>query len=247
MFKERRLRDAFGMAQTIVFEGADGSGKTTQLNMLSEYLSKCNQRWFAPRDPGSTMIGEQIRTIVKTHDDKREPMSHATEMLLFLAARRQLVEIVLKPKRSQVDAILLDRFADSTAVYQYRIHSCPIPQHQFDTLSSFGSGGFEPEVTLFFDVNPDVALDRRKKRDESVHDRFDAGSINWYRKVTCAYRDQYEFRKSRTDALDNPTSIVMRIDANLSEEKVHQQVVETLDWVFEYWYRANGIERLTDR
>ena len=100
----------------ITFEGPDGSGKTTQVAPLSEYLSQRGHKVLITREPGGTAIGDQIRRILS--DLKNTGMHPRSETLLFLAARAQLVEQVIKPHLAGGYIVLCDRYADSTMAYQ---------------------------------------------------------------------------------------------------------------------------------
>jgi dTMP kinase len=141
----------------ITFEGPDGSGKTTQLRDLAEFLCQQNYQVLTTREPGGTSISEQIRTIL--FDLKNTEMVPRTEILLFLASRAQLVEQVIRPYLASGGIVLCDRYADSTLAYQGYGHQVNLDQ--LKVLIDFATGGLKPDLTLLLDLEVEEGLRRR--------------------------------------------------------------------------------------
>jgi len=141
----------------ITFEGPDGSGKTTQLRRLAEFLCQQDFQVLTTREPGGTSISEQIRTIL--FDLQNTEMVPRTEILLFLASRAQLVEQVIRPYLAGGGIVLCDRYADSTLAYQGYGHQVNLDQLRI--LIDFATGGLKPDLTLLLDLNAEEGLRRR--------------------------------------------------------------------------------------
>lgn len=141
----------------ITFEGPDGSGKTTQVRRLAEFLCQQDFQVLTTREPGGTSISEQIRTIL--FDLKNTEMVPSTEILLFLASRAQLVEQVIRPHLAGGGIVLCDRYADSTLAYQGYGHQVNLDQLR--VLIDFATGGLKPDLTLLLDLNAEEGLRRR--------------------------------------------------------------------------------------
>jgi dTMP kinase len=141
----------------ITFEGPDGSGKTTQLRGLAEFLCQQNYQVLTTREPGGTSISEQIRTVL--FDLRNTEMVPRTEILLFLAARAQLVEQVIRPYLASGGIVLCDRYADSTLAYQGYGHQVNLDQ--LKVLIDFATGGLKPDLTLLLDLEVEEGLRRR--------------------------------------------------------------------------------------
>ena len=141
----------------ITFEGPDGSGKTTQLRNLADFLCQQNYQVLTTREPGGTIISEQIRSIL--FDLKNTEMVPRTEILLFLASRAQLVEQVIRPYLSSGGIVLCDRYADSTLAYQGYGHQVNLDQ--LKVLIDFATGGLKPDLTLLLDLGVEEGLRRR--------------------------------------------------------------------------------------
>jgi dTMP kinase len=165
----------------ITIEGPDGSGKTTQVAPLSDYLIEAGYSVLITREPGGTAIGDQIRPILA--DLKNTGMHPRTETLLFLSARAQLVEQVIKPHLARDYIVLCDRYADSTMAYQGYGHQNDL--QQIETLINFATGGLKPELTLLLDV--DVKEGLRRKTQANEWNRLDAYSLEFHQRVQKGY------------------------------------------------------------
>ena len=167
----------------ITFEGPDGSGKSSQVASLAEYLDKQGFNVLVTREPGGTAIGDQIRTILS--DLGNEEMHPRAETLLFLAARAQIVEQVILPALAEGRVVLCDRYADSTLAYQGYGHQHNLQQIQ--TLLDFATGGLKPDLTLLLDVDVEIGLQRRAT--DGQWNRLDAYNLEFHRRVRQGYHE----------------------------------------------------------
>lgn len=168
----------------ISFEGSEGSGKTTQIARLAAHLQKAGREVVTVREPGGTEIGEQIRNII-VHNSKGDEMCAETELLLFAAARAQLVREVIAPSLLRGAVVLSDRFLDSSTVYQgiaRNLAADPVAQ-----INRFAVGDVMPDVTIVIDVPPEVSLARVKQRASDLPDRMERENIDFYKKVRDGY------------------------------------------------------------
>ncbi len=168
----------------ISFEGSEGSGKSTQIARLAEHLQKIGREVQATREPGGTEIGEQIRNII-VHNSKGDEMCPETELLLFTAARAQLVREVIAPALLRGAIVLSDRYLDSSTVYQGIARNlAPDPVNQ---INRFAVGNVMPDLTVVIDVPTEVSLARIRQRASDLPDRMERENIEFYRKVREGY------------------------------------------------------------
>ncbi len=169
----------------ITLEGPDGSGKTSHMKPLAEWLEKEGYRVHSAREPGGTQISEQIRAIL--HDLKNTEMHPHTETLLYQAARAQIVEQVFRPKLAEGWIVLCDRYADSTLAYQGYGHQQNLEQVR--ALVQYATGGLTPDLTLLLDVDPEVGLKRSAQRHSKGGEwnRLDAYQLDFHRRVRAGY------------------------------------------------------------
>ena len=180
----------------ITFEGPDGSGKTSQVAPLSDYLIQQGFQILITREPGGTAIGDQIRRILG--DLENTGMNPRTETLLFLAARAQLVEQVIKPHLEDGYVVLCDRYADSTMAYQGYGHQNDLDQIQ--NLINFATGGLKPELTLLFDLEVEEGLQRKVQGSE--WNRLDAYSLEFHQRVQDGYHLMAQAEPGRWVTID---------------------------------------------
>lgn len=166
----------------ITLEGPDGSGKTSHVKPLAEWLEGQGQRVHAAREPGGTAISEQIRTVL--HDLKNTEMHPHTETLLYQAARAQIVEQVLRPKLADGWIVLCDRYANSTLAYQGYGHRQSLEDVR--ALVHYATGGLQPDLTLLLDVDAETGL-RRRQNGGGEWNRLDAYDLEFH----CRVRDGY--------------------------------------------------------
>lgn len=168
----------------ISFEGSEGSGKSTQIVRLAAHLQKLKRDVVSVREPGGTEIGEQIRNII-VHNSRGDEMCAETELLLFTAARAQLVREIIVPALARGAVVLSDRFLDSSTVYQGIGRNLALdPVHQ---INRFAVGKVMPDLTLVIDVPTEVSLARIRQRATDVPDRMERENIDFYNKVREGY------------------------------------------------------------
>lgn len=168
----------------ISFEGAEGSGKSTQISRLAAHFQQTHREVITTREPGGTEIGEQIRNII-VHNSKGDEMCAETELLLFTAARAQLVREVIAPALLRGAIVLSDRFLDSSTVYQgiaRNLAADPVNQ-----INRFAVGNVMPDLTVVIDVPTEVSLARLKRRASDLPDRMERENIDFYKKVREGY------------------------------------------------------------
>lgn len=168
----------------ISFEGSEGSGKSTQISHLATHLQRINKEVVTVREPGGTEIGEQIRNII-VHNSKGDEMCAETELLLFAAARAQLVREIIAPAMVAGKFVLSDRFLDSSTVYQgiaRNLADEPVAQ-----INRFAVGNVMPDITVIIDVPTEVSLSRLKQRVTDLPDRMERENIDFYHKVREGY------------------------------------------------------------
>jgi dTMP kinase len=141
----------------ITFEGPDGCGKSTQCQLLAEYLQSLGHHLLLTREPGGTAISQQVRQVIM--DMKNKSMFPATEFLLFSAARAQLVREKIIPHLKAGGVVVADRFADSSLAYQGFGHG--IPLETIRVITGFATDSLVPDLTLLLDMDPKRGLQRR--------------------------------------------------------------------------------------
>ncbi|MGQ9465164.1 MAG: dTMP kinase [bacterium] len=168
----------------ITFEGVEGSGKTTQAQALAEWFDKEGIPYVLVRDPGTTAVGEKIREILL---DPKNTIHPKCEVILFLAARSQLVYERILPALQENKIVISDRFFDST--YAYQIYGRGLPERLLTIFNRFASAGLKPDLTFLVDL--DVAngqargkcIDRMEKQDYSYHKSVRAGYLKLARRA----------------------------------------------------------------
>lgn len=166
----------------ITFEGPDGSGKTLQMEPTADFLREQGYVVFTAREPGGTSIGDQVRNILMKMENTS--MLPRTETLLFCAARAQLVEEIIKPRLLAGEVVLLDRYADSTLAYQGYGHENDIDLIR--KVLDFATGGLVPDITILFDIDPEIGL-RRRQKGSGEWNRMDAYQIKYHQRVRKGY------------------------------------------------------------
>lgn len=165
----------------ITIEGIDGSGKTTHVNRLNTVLEERGFSIIQLREPGGTDIGESIRQILLSR--KNDGMTSETELLLFEAARAQLVRDVIEPALAAGKIVLSDRFMDSTVAYQG--YGRGMDLELIDRLNAFAVGSCRPDLTVLLDVEPLEAANRVHKRSQS--DRMDDAGLAFMERTRAGY------------------------------------------------------------
>jgi len=195
----------------ITFEGIDGAGKTTHLGWFRERLqakvASTGRAVVMTREPGGTPLGEQIREIVL-----HQKMDLETEALLMFALRRQHLAEVIEPALTRGDWVLSDRFTDATFAYQGGGRG--LPRDKLETLERWVQGGFQPDLTVLFDLPPELANERRSATRDP--DRFESESAAFFARTRTEYLRRAEEAPYRFAIIDSSQSIV-RIQKQLEE------------------------------
>lgn len=166
----------------IVMEGPDGSGKTTQINLLEQYLKEAGYECLITREPGGTVIGEEVRELILNPEYKE--MSPVTEMLLYAASRAQLVHEVIGPALEAGRIVISDRFVDSSIVYQGIARNLGIST--VAAVNAPGIGIYRPDGIFFIDLSGAEGI--RRKKNQKKLDRMEQESIDFHHLVSEGYR-----------------------------------------------------------
>jgi dTMP kinase len=180
----------------ITFEGSEGSGKTSQIPLLVESLRARGLSVLATREPGGTRIGDQIRSVLAALDN--DAMIARTEALLFLAARSQLVEEVIRPQLTLGGVVVSDRYGDSTLAYQG--YGRGLDLSILRQMLSFATTGLKPDLTLLLDLDVETGLRRRAAGGD--WNRLDACDLDFYQRVRQGYLALVEAEPARWVIID---------------------------------------------
>lgn len=197
------------MSLFITFEGPDGSGKSTQIKLLAERLAAQGYHLLLTREPGGTDIGEQIRAVV--HDLKNRAMQPRAEVLLYSAARAQLVGEKIKPHLAAGGIVLCDRYYDSTLAYQGYGHGLELDALR--AITDFATQHLRPDLTLLLDLEPEAGLRRRQKNAEEWN-RMDDYALAFHQRVRAGYLELMRLEPERW----------VRLDATLNVEDLKEAV-----------------------
>ena len=196
----------------ITLEGTEGSGKSTQLKTIEQYLQQHNRRYIKVREPGGTPIAEEIRNLLKT-PRKDDVMCDTTELLLMYAARAQLVNTVIKPAIEQGVDVICDRHDLSTVAYQGGGRGMDLGE--IKAISKVVLGDFKPNLTILLDIDPIKGMQRAKARGEL--DRFEQSKMDFFVRVRntyleCAKQDPNIIKVvNGDDTLDNVSSHIRQL------------------------------------
>lgn len=194
----------------ISFEGIDGCGKSTQIELLKEYLSNQNLVFSIFREPGGTVISEKIRALL-LHDSNE--MNAVTELLLFSAARSQLITEKVIPHLKKGEIVILDRYFDSTTAYQgYGRQSAAL--NSIKNLNRLASHQAVPDLTFYLKIDPAEAAKRTDKLDK---DRMERAGSEFFSRVSSGY-----------DTLAESEPRFFTIDATLKRDVIHKKIVKEI-------------------
>lgn len=185
----------------IVFEGSDGSGKTTILNNVKKFLDDNNYDYVMTREPGGTKISESIRENLLSNDN--EAMNFRTEALLFAAARAQHVDEVIRPNLQKGRLVISDRFVMSSLAYQ--AYGRQLGYDRVKAINDFAIDGVIPDHTIFFNVDPITVLNRKKKSVEA--DRLESEDDSYHERVYEGYQKLIKMEDDRLIIIDASKSI----------------------------------------
>ncbi|MBW4518222.1 MAG: dTMP kinase [Scytolyngbya sp. HA4215-MV1] len=218
----------------IVFEGVEGSGKTTQLKRSYQWLLESGwcerlqardvlRRLIITREPGGTEVGREIRQLLLT-PPPQEPLWDQAELLLYAADRAQHIQQMLKPELTAGSLILCDRYTDSTIAYQG--YGRGLSLELIDQLNQIATDGLQSDLTLWLDVDAAEGLTRTRNRGEG--DRLEKADLSFHQRVQQGFNAL---------AISFPERII-RIDASFSEIEVTQQIQEILTEKLTQWYES---------
>lgn len=193
----------------ITFEGADGSGKTTQIELLDEYLLGKKKKTLLTREPGSRGLGTKIREILLNYEGE---VSSTAESFLFLADRAQHVDRIIKPALEEGRIVLCDRHTDSTLAYQGYGRQLDIERIKY--LNDIATGGLKPDLTIVFDVDVETSMARITRS----RDRMESAGIEFFNRVREGYLEIARLEPER----------VKVINANDKVENIHKKILELI-------------------
>jgi len=196
----------------ISLEGSEGAGKSTQNKRIVDWLSRQGRDVVETREPGGTVVSEQIRQVLL--DTRNAGLTATAELLMMFAARSQLVQEVILPALEDGKVIVCDRFADAS--YAYQGGGRQLGAETVAIVEKLVLKDLQPDLTLLFDVPVEQGM--KRVADRGSADRFETESIRFFQRVRNAYLDR---------AAANPHRFCI-IDASLDEEQVWQQVLAVL-------------------
>ncbi len=194
----------------ITFEGIDSSGKSTQVEKLSDALTKLGKKVLALREPGGTTVAEAIRTILL---DKKNLIHYEDELLLFTSARANLVSNVIIPELKIGTVVICDRFADSSIAYQS--FGRGIKREVVELINNFVTQNLKPDLTFVVDISVDTMIERTKIA-KKIHDRMEENKIDFYAKVRNGYNVLSKEEPNRVKIIDGTKSI----------EQIHETIIK---------------------
>jgi dTMP kinase len=200
----------------ITLEGPEGSGKSMQICDLAEFLRQQDRQVLTTREPGGTFIGDQIREVIMRMENTM--MSPRAEILLFCAARAQIVEEVIRPNLEKGLVVISDRYADSTLAYQGYGHGLDLAILR--QILHFATGGLIPDLTLLLDVDVEVGL-KRRRIGGGEWNRLDAQQLAFHQRVRQGYLKMAAEEPDRwhiIDARQKPDKVQTDIRAAISSK-----------------------------
>lgn len=203
----------------ITLEGGEGTGKTTQIKMLAEYLQTKGIDVITTKEPGGTPIGLELRKMLCTGDkDKFDPVAEA---LLYYADRRIHVQQKILPAINEGKWVISDRFADSTMAYQYYGYNKRVPKEVLEQLYQMTVGDFYPDLTLILDIDPKVGLARSIKRNSEVEEqevRFEGREIEFHNNLRNGFLE-----------IAKTAARYKVLNAEQTIENLHKDIVKTVE------------------
>ena len=200
------------MSLFITFEGADGCGKTTQIELLNKYLQEKGFKTLVTREPGAKGLGEKLREILLNYDGEVSPNC---ESFLFLADRAQHVDCVIKPALEEGIIVLCDRHTDSTVAYQGYGRQLDI--EQIKKLNKIAVNGLKPNLTIVFDIDIETSMQRVGK----TKDRMESAGAEFFNRVRNGYLAIAKEEPNRVKIINSADSI----------ENIHKQVVGLVEQI----------------
>lgn len=204
----------------ITFEGIEGSGKTTQLQILADHLALQRHRLLITREPGGTVIGDQIRKLLLNPNHKE--LQALPELLLYAAARAQHVAEKIRPALEMGKTVLCDRFCDATLAYQGAARGLPLPL--IAQLNDLATSGVKPRLTFLFDCPVEIGLRRARERYQAKHGTAQAGDRLEQEEIAFHEHVREGYRKI---AAAEPNRVIV-IDATGDIDEIHQMILREI-------------------
>jgi dTMP kinase len=201
----------------ITFEGPDGSGKSTQIDLTAAYLQGLGYEVLRTREPGGTAIGDRIRQVL--HDVVHNEMAAQTEVLLYSASRAQLVQQVILPQLKRGGVVLCDRYADST--YAYQGYGRQLDFEVVRLITKFATQDLKPDITIYLDVEVEQGLSRKvaaSSAGQGEWNRMDRLELSFHQRVRAGYLEMAQLEPERW----------LIVDATGPVNEVQQAICERL-------------------
>ena len=201
-------------SKLITFEGVEGCGKTTQIQLCAQWLESQNIPVTVTREPGGTELGAHIRKLLLEGTESK-PIADIAELLLYAADRAQHVIQDIVPDLEKGKVVLCDRFTDSTVAYQG--YGRNLDMKLIDQLNKIATCGTQPDLTLWLDLDVEVGM-RRKFQNNDVADRIEREKIDFHYRVKNGYKDLASKYPQR----------IIRVNADLPADEVHHKITEAI-------------------
>lgn len=203
------------LGKFITFEGGEGTGKSTQIKLLSDFLKQKNKDVLLTKEPGGTETGLELRRILT--EGEADKLDAVAEALLFFADRRLHMVQKVWPALEKGVWVLSDRFADSTMAYQYYAYDKRLRKEDIDYLYQFSVGNFKPDLTIILDIDPKIGLARSFKKSESMahkETRIESRGLAWHERL----------RHGFLEIAKNNSERCVVFEADKSVENLHAEI-----------------------
>jgi dTMP kinase len=196
----------------ITFEGGEGAGKSTQIKLLADYLTKLGFNVLITREPGGTVLAEAIRMLLLETGEIRDPM---IEFLLLTGARKDHIETMIEPELHNDKVVICDRFFDSTLVYQCMVKG--LDRKLVEQINDSVIGYFKPIITFLIDIQPEIGIARLARRAQTLS-HYDAKNVQFHNKIRQGFLALAEEEPGR----------IKVIDGSHTQASVHEEIVSHL-------------------
>lgn len=206
----------------IVFEGGEGSGKSSHVQLTSDFLGQRGFSTLTTHEPGATAVGKIIRRLILDHAEAAttEPLAARAELLLFLADRAQHVAELIQPALQRGTNVLCDRFTGSTLAYQVGARKLQ-PENLIEHMEAFARAGLEPDLTIYLDLDPTVGITRKQQQANHTMNTFDQFDLEFHQAVR-DYFLQYATDRANWVVLDaNRSLTAVQFDINQYIDKLY--------------------------
>ena len=207
-------------APFITFEGGEGSGRSTQIKLLSNYLKEKGVDFITTKEPGGTELGVELRRLLV--EGSADKMDANAEALLFFADRRIHMTQKVWPALKEGKWVISDRFADSTVAYQYYAYNQRLSIEDIDMLYGFAVGDFKPDLTFILDINPKIGLERSFKKAETMtvkETRNENRLLQWHQNLRQGYLEIAKKEPQRCVVLNADTDV----------QTLHDKIVKVIE------------------